>query len=111
MTGQEPSDALIVSFEFDTRNLTHMAVHGIDDNLVVEVLAGEPVFAQNPPAPDRSGSDLMIGPSATGRWWTIVILLVDDDADIWRPITGWPSTSREQQLWREEISQRPRSES
>jgi hypothetical protein len=92
----------VAEFEFDARNLQHLARHGIDPNLVYEILAGDPLFFVNPPAENRSGSHLMIGPAAGGRWWTIVMVQVDDIASIWRPITGWPSTVKEQHLWHDE---------
>jgi uncharacterized DUF497 family protein len=92
----------IRELEFDNRNLEHLAPRGIDPNLVLEILAGEPVVAANEPKSDRSGSHLMIGPAANGRHWTIVIVEVDEDLGIWRPITGWPSTRKEIQLWHAE---------
>ena len=88
----------IRDFEFDYRNLAHLAERNIDANLVLEILAGEPVFAVNEPRPDRSGSHLMIGSAANGRHWTIVIVEMDEQLGIWRPITGWPSTRKEIQL-------------
>jgi hypothetical protein len=39
----------------------------------------------------------MIGPDEDGRFWTIVLLY--RDADLWRPITGWPSTNTEKRLY------------
>lgn len=81
-------------FEFDDRNRAHLARREIDDNLILELFLGEPRFAENPPAPGRSGSHLMIGRSTIGRFWTIVIVQVDDEGT-WRPITGWPSTGKE----------------
>lgn len=80
MTGE------IREFEFDDRNLRHLASHEIDANLVLDILTGEPVIAVNEPRHDRSGSHLMIGPSAMGRYWTIVIIEVDSEAGVWRPI-------------------------
>ncbi len=92
----------IREFEFDDRNLRHLASHEIDANLVLDILTGEPVIAVNEPRHNRSGSHLMIGPSAMGRYWTIVIIEVDSEAGVWRPITGWPSTQKELELWRRE---------
>jgi hypothetical protein len=94
--------ARISTFDFDGANREHLARHEIEDNLIWEVFLGEPRFFVNPPREGRSGSHLMIGPSATGRWWTIVIVNVDDARATWRPITGWPSTRREIRLWQGE---------
>jgi hypothetical protein len=35
----------------------------------------------------------MIGPNDDGRFWTIVLASISED--VWRPITGWPSTNTE----------------
>lgn len=91
----------VTEFEFDRRNLGHLALHGIDGNLIYEVAAGEPVFRLNRPAGNRTGTHLMIGPDTRGRFWTIVLVLIDGDAGIWRPITGWPSTRKEARTWQD----------
>ena len=90
----------VLGFEFDEHNLVHLARHGIAANLVWDVFLGSPRFFVNPPREGRSGSHLMIGRSSDGRHWTIVMVLVDDAAALWRPITGWPSTVKEVALWR-----------
>jgi hypothetical protein len=41
----------------------------------------------------------MIGPCISGRYWTIVVVEVDDALGLWRPITGWPSTEKEIKAW------------
>jgi hypothetical protein len=43
----------------------------------------------------------MIGSDQSGRFWTIALVLVDDEWYRWRPITGWPSTKKEIQAWRD----------
>ena len=96
----------IEGLEFDAANRKHFSEkfveRGIDGGLIFEVLSGQPVFATNEPGVNRSGTHLMIGPSTTGRFHTIVLVEVDDDNHIWRPITGWPSTSKEPKLWQGE---------
>ena len=84
-------------WEFDERNRAHLARHGIDDNLVWDVWAGNPMLVPNKPG--RSASHLMIGPDSNGRLWTIVIVLMDDDLGLWRAITGWPSDRKERESW------------
>jgi len=104
---QQPLE--IRSFEIDARNSGHFQVHGVDTNLIYDVLAGEPIFFGNPPADNRSGTHLMIGPASDGRFWTIVIVMTHEPG-VWRPITGWPSTTKEMTTWREETFPRPRNE-
>jgi hypothetical protein len=60
---------------------------------------GDPFLAVNPSREGRSGSHLMIGPCISGRYWTIVVMEVDDALGLWRPITGWPSTEKEIKAW------------
>jgi hypothetical protein len=90
----------IAEFEFDDRNRRHLREKGrIDENTITEVWSGDPVFAINPPAENRSGTTLMIGPDVSGRLWTIVIVCVDEASGVWRPITGWPATGKEGRAW------------
>lgn len=97
------AEITIAAFEIDERNRLHFTSHGIDDALIYEVWLGTAHYRENPPPPEgsraRSGTHLMIGPSADGRIWTIVIVEVDPPHHVWRPITGWPSTRREQRHW------------
>ena len=92
----------IRAWQFDSGNLTHLARHDLDAALVEEIAAGEPRFVQNAPKADRSGSHLMIGPSKSGRYWTVVITKARDVPFTWRAITGWPSTRKEERLYREQ---------
>ncbi|MFN0146362.1 MAG: hypothetical protein ACKVT1_07625 [Dehalococcoidia bacterium] len=92
----------ISGLEFDARNLEHLARHGVDATLVWDVFLGDPKFFEQVQNELRSGTHLMVGPSTTGKHWTIVIVRVDDAAGTWRPITGWPSTGREIRRWRED---------
>lgn len=87
----------IRGWDFDERNRAHLARHEIDDNLVWDVWAGNPILVPNKPG--RSGSHLMIGPDSSGRLWTIVIVPVNDDLGLWRAITGWPSERKERESW------------
>jgi hypothetical protein len=98
----DPTDDIeIREFEFDARNLSHFS-HGLTDIVIWDVWAGDFGVFVNPPQPTRSGTHLMIGPDSTGRLWTIVVVEVDQEAGRWRPITGWPSTAKETEAWREE---------
>jgi hypothetical protein len=35
----------------------------------------------------------MIGPDEDGKFWSVVLLEIAPE--VWRPITGWPSTNSE----------------
>ena len=89
----------IRELEFDDGNVHHLAQHGLDANLIADVLAGTPIVVINEPREGRSGSHLLVGSSSAGRHWTIVIVEVDGEIGLWRPITGWPSTTKEILLW------------
>jgi hypothetical protein len=71
----------------------------VSPQLVREVADGQPQLFANRPSVNRSGSNLMVGADANGRFWTIVVLELGDD--VWRPITGWPSTNSEIRLYNE----------
>ncbi len=94
-----PDHVLIRDFQFDERNLAHMRRKpGLDANRVWEVWVGEPVVFMN--REGRSGTHMMVGPDAVGRVWTVILVLVDDEVGLWRPITGWPSVRKEIEAWR-----------
>lgn len=99
MTELGPGAGLeILGFEFDARNTSHFS-HGLTETIVWDVWAGDFGLFFNPPAPTRSGTHLMIGPDSGGRHWTIVVVEVDAEHGVWRPITGWPSTQKEIDAW------------
>lgn len=86
--------------ELDSGNLDHLARHGVTEERVWQVFLGPARYVTNAPATGRSGTHLMIGPDAAGRFWTIVLAMVDEETGRWRPITGWPSTRKEERTWR-----------
>jgi hypothetical protein len=92
-----------MDFEWDAANLRHVLEErsrGVNPALVDEISNGAPKLFPNALMEGRSGSHLMVGPSAEGRFWTIVLLY--KHSDLWRPITGWPSTNAEIRLYRED---------
>ncbi len=94
--GSDANDALDVEvhgFEFDGRNAEHLARHGLTEEVVWDVWAGDPRAFPN--RPERPATHLLVGADSTGRHWTVAILLVDSATYTWRPITGWPSTRKE----------------
>lgn len=91
-----------MNFQWDERNLRHVLVdrpHGINPVLLEEIAGLSPKLFPIRPALNRSGSNLMIDRDENGRFWTVVLLEVDDYT--WRPITGCPSTSTEIRLYNE----------
>jgi len=79
-------------FDWDNDNLTHAARHGVTPDVVQQVAVNEPKLFANS-GKGRSGSHLMVGPDDTGRFWSVVLLELT--SELWRPITGWPSTNNE----------------
>lgn len=91
---QEQEEIAVDEIEWDDRNLTHAARHGVTPTVVREVLDQRPLFRRN--LAGRSGDHRMIGPDRSGRFWTVILL--DLGAGRWRPITGWP-TDNEERGW------------
>ena len=92
-----------MDFQWDEDNLRHVLVEsprGVTPRLLSEIADGAPKLFQNSPLAGRTGSHLMVGPDAKERFWTIVLLYMHDD--IWRPLTGWPSTQLQIRLYRQE---------
>jgi hypothetical protein len=93
----EPDAIRIKRLQFDERNLAHLGLKSIDDVVVKEVLEGSPRFVGN--LVGRAGTHKMIGPARDDRFWTIIIVQVDAASELWRPITGWPSTAKERRAY------------
>lgn len=89
---QPPEEIDVWEFEWDENNEGHAAAHGVTPSVAEEVKERSPLFFRNKPG--RSGTHMMIGPDAVGRFWT-VILWATGTRGRWRPITGWPSDDPE----------------
>jgi uncharacterized DUF497 family protein len=89
---QDPCEIQVFEFEWDERNETHCACHGVTPVTAEEVKDGLPKFFLNDPG--KTASQIMIGPDLSGRFWTIAIL-PSGQPGRWRPITGWPSDKAE----------------
>jgi hypothetical protein len=90
-----------VEFEWDERNISYILSkedRKITPSLVAEVSENDPLLVPETRG-GRSGSHKMIAPANDGRYWTFVLL--DKGNDVWRPITGWPSTNAEIRLYEE----------
>jgi len=70
----------IGGWQWDDGNLPKAAAHGFT-----------PRFRAN--LRGRATTHQMIGPAADGRIWTLCVMHVYED--VWRCVTGWPSTPRE----------------
>jgi hypothetical protein len=84
---------------WDDANEEHLAYHGIAPHDVEDVLnVNEWVIDRHPRYPDQIR---MIGFTRGGRWLTVAM---DPTPwpDVWRPVTGWDSTSEERDYWREQ---------
>ena len=105
MADQAP-DVEIWDLEFDDANRRHFAEGAAsgrtyDENTITDVRADDPRMFMNAQSPTRSASHLMIGRDSNGQFWTIPIVYVDEEAHVWRPITGIPSSEKEKRAWHE----------
>jgi uncharacterized DUF497 family protein len=90
-----PSDAIIL--EWDEGNESELAAHHITTAEVDEVFERDnPAWVPNKRG--RSGNWLMIGMTMGGRLLAIVVLL-KEDGDTLRPITGWDADEGERTLY------------
>jgi hypothetical protein len=87
-----PAAIEISGLEWDLENESHCARHRLTPIIADEVLAGRPLFFRG--KPNRTATHMMIGQAIDGRFWTVHLLKTSKEG-IWRPITGWPSTSAE----------------
>jgi hypothetical protein len=80
-------------------NENKLAAHGIMRAEVEELIALDQwVGYVHPRYPDQVRA---VGPTRAGRYITIALEPTEDPA-IWRPVTGWNSTSGEREYHREE---------
>jgi uncharacterized DUF497 family protein len=93
---QEPVYIGVSEFEWDEENESHCARHGVTPLVVEEVKDADPLFFPNKAG--KTGTHMMIGPDASGRRWTIIILAGAHEGR-WRAITGWPSYRPELELY------------
>jgi hypothetical protein len=82
--------------EDEDGNLAHCLLHGIDEQVVDEVLS-------EAPAEIRMKLDTadfaLVGPDKGGRMWTILFDRSFKRGDWLRPITGWSSVPKEITAW------------
>ena len=91
-----------IGFEWDEANLSKLlsAGRGVTPELCLELGANAPKFLLET-REGRSGDYWMIAPDNEGRMWTIVVVRKGDN--LWRPISGWPSTNSQIRHYNQEI--------
>ena len=87
-----------IVLEWDEGNAGHLN-YGFTVELCEQVASNFPVVILDF-RKGTSGSHFFIAPDDNGRMWTIAVL--QKGGNLWRPITGWPSTNRQIRLYREE---------
>lgn len=83
----------IHEWQWDDDNLEHLARHGLNRRIVLEVATTSPRFRRNRKA--RAATHQMIGPDLGGAFWTICIAEIPAFSGVWRAITGWPAEEHE----------------
>ena len=90
----------VVGLEWDERNERHIEAH-LDPWLIEDMIAGGDWFAFRNYRGHPPEHRLFIGRTPSGLFVTAVLREpTDDDAGIWRPITGWLSTAFERDRYR-----------
>jgi uncharacterized DUF497 family protein len=87
---------LIVEFEWDDGNVTHLAERGLDASDVNAMLASRITTLRNKRA--GSGEYKFIGRGKGGELLTIVVARTAEPGR-WRPVTGRRSTDGEQKIY------------
>lgn len=83
--------------EDDDGNLAHCLRHGIDEQVVDEVLSEAPAEIS---MKLDTADFVLVGPDKGGRMWTILFDRSFKRGDWLRPITGWPSAPGEVTAWK-----------
>lgn len=80
----------VTEFVWTRTGFQHVRRHGGSIRVCKEVLARAPKFVRQS---GRTGTHLMIGPDARGRFWTIAIEDLGDRKA--RALTAWPTKARQ----------------
>jgi len=83
--------------EDEDGNLVHCLRHGIDEQVVYEVLEGAPAMVKMKVV---TAEFAVVGPDRGGRMWTILFDWSFKRGDWLRPVTGWQSEPEEVRAWR-----------
>lgn len=82
---------MLSEWEWDERNLAHLARHGLTAGTVQEVAENDPKLRRN--KRNRAATMQMVGRDDGGKWWTVCIVVIGGGR--WRAVTGWPSSPAE----------------
>lgn len=83
----------ILALDWDPTTVAKLTAHGISRRGVTELIDRDDyVVDVHPEYPDQVR---VTGPTRAGRFLTIALDLTDEEAGIWRPITGWRATAAE----------------
>ncbi len=86
----------VEEFQWDDENLVHSAAHGFGPSSARQVKDDLPrAFPNNP---KRRAPFYMVGKANNGALWTIAIEPTFYPK-LWRPITGYPTTARQQEQY------------
>lgn len=86
----------VAEFQWDDENLLHCAAHGFGPAIARQVKDDLPrAFPNNP---KRRAPFYMVGKADDGILWTIAIEPTSTPR-LWRPITGYPATWRQQEQY------------
>ena len=80
-------------------NLSHCLRHGVDEQVVAEVLRLHPVEVR---IRLETADFAIVGPDESReRLWTILFDVSHKRGDWLRPVTGWQSKASEERLWQQ----------
>lgn len=71
-----------------------LAARNITSSEVGQVIANGP-FVRDNPAPRVPGGRIVIGPTDTARFLTLILQPDEDSATRWHVMTGWKSSTRQ----------------
>ena len=86
----------MLSFDWDERNLSHLALHGIAPEEAEQVILNEPLDIESE---IRNGEcrQVHLGRTSTGR---VLVVVTMDANQKTRVVTAWPAKKRLRAFWR-----------
>jgi uncharacterized DUF497 family protein len=79
-------------------NLAHCREHGVDEHVVAQVLAEQPVRVRKHL---NTAEFVVVGPDFGGTLWTLLFDWSFKRGDWLRPVTGWEADDEERAAWRQ----------
>ncbi|HEX5139402.1 MAG TPA: hypothetical protein VFX19_00530 [Dehalococcoidia bacterium] len=87
----EPADIEVTELIWLEASIAHIAKHGLSQSDVEEVLDIAPQFFED--LPGRSGTHIILGPNASGRFIYVVIAPEEFEGE-WVVVTAFPYNRR-----------------